>query len=130
MKTATKPTTVQLSTERVNRNLVQMIASLQENHENSDQFLTRVRSVTAHGVIWKNGRNITVNIDQVRVYRPRQSDTISSDSPVETCKKNKKLVMGRMVRLKGSLKSIGNPLVRKVRGVDHGRVTPHGDPQK
>ncbi|GFW05939.1 transposon Tf2-6 polyprotein [Trichonephila clavipes] len=35
-------------------------------------------------VIWKNGRNITVNIDQVRVYRPRQSDTVSSDSPVET----------------------------------------------
>ncbi|GFW81218.1 retrovirus-related Pol polyprotein from transposon opus [Trichonephila clavipes] len=35
-------------------------------------------------VIWKNGRHITVNIDQVRVYRPRQSDTISSDSPVET----------------------------------------------
>ncbi|GFV78155.1 uncharacterized protein TNCV_1036231, partial [Trichonephila clavipes] len=35
-------------------------------------------------VIWKNERNITVNIDQVRVYRPRQSDTISSDSPVET----------------------------------------------
>ncbi|GFX77911.1 uncharacterized protein TNCV_909281 [Trichonephila clavipes] len=35
-------------------------------------------------VIWKNGRNITVNIDQVRVYGPRQSDTISSDSPVET----------------------------------------------
>ncbi|GFW17984.1 transposon Tf2-6 polyprotein [Trichonephila clavipes] len=35
-------------------------------------------------VIWKNGRNITVNIDQVRVYRSRQSDTISSDSPVET----------------------------------------------
>ncbi|GFT06843.1 uncharacterized protein TNCV_18211 [Trichonephila clavipes] len=34
--------------------------------------------------IWKNGRNITVNIDQVQVYRPRQSDTISSDSPVET----------------------------------------------
>ncbi|GFV59891.1 hypothetical protein TNCV_856121 [Trichonephila clavipes] len=28
--------------------------------------------------------NITVNIDQVRVYRPRQSDTISSDSPIET----------------------------------------------
>ncbi|GFV97028.1 retrovirus-related Pol polyprotein from transposon 412 [Trichonephila clavipes] len=35
-------------------------------------------------VIWKNGRNITVNIDQVRVYRPRQTDTLSSDSPVET----------------------------------------------
>ncbi|GFS74016.1 uncharacterized protein TNCV_108851 [Trichonephila clavipes] len=35
-------------------------------------------------VIWKNGRNIAVNIDEIRVYRPRQSDTISSDSPVET----------------------------------------------
>ncbi|GFX16414.1 hypothetical protein TNCV_601371 [Trichonephila clavipes] len=35
-------------------------------------------------VIWKNGRNITVNIDQVRVYRPRQSDTINSDSQIET----------------------------------------------
>ncbi|GFU84128.1 retrovirus-related Pol polyprotein from transposon opus [Trichonephila clavipes] len=35
-------------------------------------------------VIWKSGRGIKVNIDQVRVYRPRQSDTISSDSPVET----------------------------------------------
>ncbi|GFT62393.1 hypothetical protein TNCV_4717611 [Trichonephila clavipes] len=35
-------------------------------------------------IIWKSGRKITVNIDQVRVYRPRQTDTISSDSPVET----------------------------------------------
>ncbi|GFW30898.1 transposon Tf2-9 polyprotein [Trichonephila clavipes] len=155
-------------TERVNRNLVQMIASfVEENHENWDQFLhefafalrtaedakyvgnnierlfdearrnmqkqhkywekhynLRRRDVhikmndlvllqthylSAAGkkqvgkfmpkfegpykvleikgnnlVIWKNGRNITVNIDQVRVYRPRQSDTISSDSQIET----------------------------------------------
>ncbi|GFW03147.1 uncharacterized protein TNCV_157671 [Trichonephila clavipes] len=35
-------------------------------------------------IIWKGGRRVTVNIDQVRVYRPRQTDTISSDSPVET----------------------------------------------
>ncbi|GFS82026.1 uncharacterized protein TNCV_1790931 [Trichonephila clavipes] len=35
-------------------------------------------------IIWKSGRKITVNIDLVRVYRPRQTDTISSDSPVET----------------------------------------------
>ncbi|GFX39173.1 uncharacterized protein TNCV_359871 [Trichonephila clavipes] len=35
-------------------------------------------------IIWKKGKRITVNIDQVRVYRPRQSDTISSDSHVET----------------------------------------------
>ncbi|GFX25434.1 hypothetical protein TNCV_1424181 [Trichonephila clavipes] len=39
---------------------------------------------------------------------------------------NKKLVMGRIDHIKDSLKSIGKPLVRKVRGVDHGRVTPHG----
>ncbi|GFS65005.1 uncharacterized protein TNCV_1584811 [Trichonephila clavipes] len=35
-------------------------------------------------IIWKKGKRVTVNIDQVRVYRPRQSDTISSDSHVET----------------------------------------------
>ncbi|GFW16165.1 uncharacterized protein TNCV_4263301 [Trichonephila clavipes] len=35
-------------------------------------------------IIWKKGKMVTVNIDQVRVYRPRQSDTISSDSHVET----------------------------------------------
>ncbi|GFT42010.1 uncharacterized protein TNCV_1668361 [Trichonephila clavipes] len=34
---------------------------------------------------------------------------------------NKKLVMGRIDRIKGSLKSIGKPLVRKVRDVDDGR---------
>ncbi|GFX74036.1 uncharacterized protein TNCV_4475341 [Trichonephila clavipes] len=35
-------------------------------------------------IIWKSGRKMTVNIDQVRVYRPRQTDTISSEGPVET----------------------------------------------
>ncbi|GFT79329.1 uncharacterized protein TNCV_3275631 [Trichonephila clavipes] len=45
-------------------------------------------------VIWKNGRNITVNIDQVRVYRPRQSDTISSDSPVETLYDEQEVSLG------------------------------------
>ncbi|GFW12413.1 uncharacterized protein TNCV_816661 [Trichonephila clavipes] len=35
-------------------------------------------------IIWKRGKRVTVNIDQVRLYRPRQSDTISSDSHVET----------------------------------------------
>ncbi|GFS97676.1 retrovirus-related Pol polyprotein from transposon 412 [Trichonephila clavipes] len=29
-------------------------------------------------IIWKKSKRVTVNIDQVRVYRPRQSDTISS----------------------------------------------------
>ncbi|GFS73933.1 retrovirus-related Pol polyprotein from transposon 17.6 [Trichonephila clavipes] len=35
-------------------------------------------------IILKRGKKVTVNIDQVRVYRPRQSDTISSDTHVET----------------------------------------------
>ncbi|GFS50820.1 uncharacterized protein TNCV_4847361 [Trichonephila clavipes] len=35
-------------------------------------------------IIWKSGKTVSVNIDQVRVYRPRQTDTISSDSQVET----------------------------------------------
>ncbi|GFW42061.1 uncharacterized protein TNCV_1905191 [Trichonephila clavipes] len=35
-------------------------------------------------IIWKSGKKVSVNIDQVRVYGPRQTDTISSDSQVET----------------------------------------------
>ncbi|GFV49097.1 uncharacterized protein TNCV_236311 [Trichonephila clavipes] len=35
-------------------------------------------------IIWKKGKRVTVNIYQVRVYHPRPSDTISSDSHVET----------------------------------------------
>ncbi|GFS71481.1 uncharacterized protein TNCV_5051781 [Trichonephila clavipes] len=34
--------------------------------------------------IWKKGKRATVDIDQMRVYHPRQSDTISSDNHVET----------------------------------------------
>ncbi|GFU69628.1 uncharacterized protein TNCV_611551 [Trichonephila clavipes] len=34
--------------------------------------------------IAKSGKRVTVNIDQVQVYHPRQSDTISLDSHVET----------------------------------------------
>ncbi|GFY23391.1 retrovirus-related Pol polyprotein from transposon 17.6 [Trichonephila clavipes] len=37
-----------------------------------------------HLIIWKKGKRVTVNIDQVRVYHPKQSDTISFDSHVET----------------------------------------------
>ncbi|GFW89750.1 retrovirus-related Pol polyprotein from transposon 17.6 [Trichonephila clavipes] len=148
-------------TERVNRNLVQMIASfVEENHENWDQFLhefafalrTAVNETTnktpaelflGRKIITPFSKLINVTEDakyvgsnierlfdearrnmqkkhkswekhynlrrrdvhikvndlvllqthflsaagrkQVRVYRPRQSDTISSDSPVETC---------------------------------------------
>ncbi|GFX96152.1 retrovirus-related Pol polyprotein from transposon 412 [Trichonephila clavipes] len=78
-------------------------------------------------VIWKNGRNITVNIDQVRVYRPRQSDTISSDSPIETLYDEQEVSHGSNRSRQGQFKEHRKTsLVRKVRGVDHGRVTPHG----
>ncbi|GFS87619.1 uncharacterized protein TNCV_2942031 [Trichonephila clavipes] len=152
MKTVTYRPQANL-TERVNRNLVQMIACfVKENHENWDRFLhefafalrTSVNETTNKTLAelflgrkiitpfsklinvtegaeyvgrnieklfdearqnrrkqhkhWENiiigkggkltskggGKKVTVNIDQVRVYRPRQSDTISSDSHVET----------------------------------------------
>ncbi|GFV02988.1 uncharacterized protein TNCV_2744511 [Trichonephila clavipes] len=35
-------------------------------------------------IIWKSGKIVKVNIDEVRVYSPRQTGTISSDSQVET----------------------------------------------
>ncbi|GFW98265.1 transposon Tf2-8 polyprotein [Trichonephila clavipes] len=35
-------------------------------------------------IILKKDKRVTVNSDQVRLYRPRQSDTISSDSHLET----------------------------------------------
>ncbi|GFS55054.1 uncharacterized protein TNCV_2441371 [Trichonephila clavipes] len=41
-------------------------------------------------IIWKKGRRVTVNIDQVRVYHPRQSDTNSFDSNYETLYEGKR----------------------------------------
>ncbi|GFX49536.1 retrovirus-related Pol polyprotein from transposon 17.6 [Trichonephila clavipes] len=35
-------------------------------------------------IIFKKGKRVTVNINQERVYRPRESDTISLDSHLET----------------------------------------------
>ncbi|GFW42471.1 uncharacterized protein TNCV_4256661 [Trichonephila clavipes] len=64
-------------------------------------------------VIWKNGRNITVNIDRVRVYRPRQSDTISSDSPIETLYDEQEVSHGSNRSNQGQFKEHRKPLVRK-----------------
>ncbi|GFS65377.1 retrovirus-related Pol polyprotein from transposon 297 [Trichonephila clavipes] len=77
-------------------------------------------------VIWKNGRNITVNIDQVRVYRPRQSDTISSDSPVETLYDEQEVSHGSNRSHQGQFKEHRKTSSQESEGVDHGRVTPHG----
>ncbi|GFT94112.1 uncharacterized protein TNCV_603921 [Trichonephila clavipes] len=34
--------------------------------------------------IWKRGRRVTVNVDQMRIYHPRNSETRSNDSINET----------------------------------------------
>ncbi|GFX09509.1 uncharacterized protein TNCV_4698951 [Trichonephila clavipes] len=65
---------------------------------------------------------MTVNIDQVRVYRPRHTDTISSDSQVETLYDEQGVNHRSNRSNQGQFKkSTGKSLVRKVRCVDHGR---------
>ncbi|GFX96372.1 uncharacterized protein TNCV_2054911 [Trichonephila clavipes] len=55
------------------------------------------------------GCKVTVNIDQVHVYRPRQSETISSDSHVETLyegqKSSDKSSRSQLGKFKGSRKN-------------------------
>ncbi|GFX06724.1 uncharacterized protein TNCV_1753271 [Trichonephila clavipes] len=56
-----------------------------ENPDDCVLLMRRVLEVKGNNlIIWKSGKRVTVNIDQIRVHRPRQTDTISSDSPVET----------------------------------------------
>ncbi|GFX34745.1 uncharacterized protein TNCV_2514611 [Trichonephila clavipes] len=76
-------------------------------------------------IIWKKGKRVTVNINQVRVYHPRQSDTISFDSQVETLYKGQRcLVMGRVGHTRENPKDLGKPRVRRVRDVNQIREMP------
>ncbi|GFY34701.1 uncharacterized protein TNCV_4701821 [Trichonephila clavipes] len=78
-------------------------------------------------IVWKSGRRVTVNIDQVRVYRPRQTDTISSDSPVETLYDEQEVSHGSNRSNQGQFKEHRKTSSRESEGgVDHGRVTPLG----
>ncbi|GFW50538.1 uncharacterized protein TNCV_2888411 [Trichonephila clavipes] len=63
---------------------------------------------------------------QVRVYRPRQSDTISSDSPVETLYDEQEVSHGSNRSHQGQFKEHRKTSSQESEGVDHGRVTPHG----
>ncbi|GFX19069.1 uncharacterized protein TNCV_3768461 [Trichonephila clavipes] len=76
-------------------------------------------------IIWKKGKRVAVNIDQVRVYRPRHSDTISSDSHVETLYEGQRSSNGSSkshpLKFKGSRKT---SRVRRVTVVNQIRVTP------
>ncbi|GFY32823.1 uncharacterized protein TNCV_4024471 [Trichonephila clavipes] len=56
-------------------------------------------------IIWKKGRIITVNIDQVRVYDPRQYDTISFYSKDETLYEGKRSSNGSSRSHPGKSKS-------------------------
>ncbi|GFU87656.1 uncharacterized protein TNCV_2935781 [Trichonephila clavipes] len=56
-------------------------------------------------IILKKGKRVTVNSDQVRVYRPRQSDTISSDSHVETLYEGQRSSRSQPGKFKGSRKT-------------------------
>ncbi|GFT51525.1 uncharacterized protein TNCV_4218881 [Trichonephila clavipes] len=56
-------------------------------------------------IIWKKGKRVTVNIDQVRVYRPRHSDTISSNSHVETLYEGHRSSRSHPGKSKGSRKT-------------------------
>ncbi|GFW07066.1 uncharacterized protein TNCV_3692621 [Trichonephila clavipes] len=60
-------------------------------------------------IIWKRGRRVTVNIDQVRVYHPRQSDTISFDSNNETLYEGKRSSNGSSRSHTGKSKSSRKP---------------------
>ncbi|GFS73851.1 retrovirus-related Pol polyprotein from transposon 17.6 [Trichonephila clavipes] len=58
--------------------------NMQKQHRSWENITISEGRMFTSNYLEKNGRNITINIDQVRVYRPRQSDTISSDSQIET----------------------------------------------
>ncbi|GFW96544.1 uncharacterized protein TNCV_2846011 [Trichonephila clavipes] len=77
-------------------------------------------------IIWKSGRKITVNIDQVRLYRPRQTDTISSEGPVETLYDEHEVSHRSHRSNQGQVKEHRKTSSQESEGVDHGRVTPHG----
>ncbi|GFW61089.1 hypothetical protein TNCV_4872991 [Trichonephila clavipes] len=73
--------------DEARRNFAKKSISLGENITIAEggMFTSKVLEVKGNNlIIWKSGKRVTANIDQVRVYRPRQTDTISSDSQVET----------------------------------------------
>ncbi|GFV38246.1 uncharacterized protein TNCV_2995281 [Trichonephila clavipes] len=58
-----------------------------------------------NSIIWKKGRRVAVNIDQVRVYHPKQFDTISFDSNDETLYEGKRSSNGSSRSHPGKYKS-------------------------
>ncbi|GFX41144.1 uncharacterized protein TNCV_2218421 [Trichonephila clavipes] len=66
---------------------------------------------------------------EVRVYHPRQSDTISSDSQLRHYVKDRGLVMGQVDRTQENPKDLGKPRVRRsIAGPSHQIETRQGKP--
>ncbi|GFU72749.1 zinc finger BED domain-containing protein 5 [Trichonephila clavipes] len=65
-------------------------------------------------IIWKKGKRVTVNIDQLRVYHPRQFDTISLDSHVDTLYEEQRSSNGTRSRSQENPKDLGKPRLRRV----------------
>ncbi|GFV28781.1 retrovirus-related Pol polyprotein from transposon 297 [Trichonephila clavipes] len=72
-------------------------------------------------IIWKKGRWVTVNIDKVRVYHPRQSDTISLDSNDETLYEGKGSSNGSSRSYPGKSRSSRRPSGDESRSLDESR---------
>ncbi|GFX80356.1 uncharacterized protein TNCV_3931091 [Trichonephila clavipes] len=69
--------------EYVGRNIEKLFDEARQNRRKQPNIGKNIL-IGKGGMLTSKGKKVTVNIDQVRVYRPRQSDTISSDSHVET----------------------------------------------
>ncbi|GFW32859.1 uncharacterized protein TNCV_1774271 [Trichonephila clavipes] len=74
--------------------------------------------------IWKKGRRVTVNIDQLRMYHPRNSDTNSFDSINETLYEERDLRMDRIGQSLENPDVLENPRVMRVRVVNRIRKLP------
>ncbi|GFV34781.1 uncharacterized protein TNCV_1450851 [Trichonephila clavipes] len=61
--------------------------NMQRQHKTWEKYYDRKRrevNIKVNDLVLKKGKRITVNIDQIRVYHPRHSDTNSFDSTNET----------------------------------------------
>ncbi|GFT21321.1 uncharacterized protein TNCV_3816081 [Trichonephila clavipes] len=85
-------------------------------------------------IIWKKGKKVTVNIDQVRAYHPRQSDTISLDSHVEILYDGQRSSKGSSNGTQENPKDLGKPRVRRgsqsIAGPSHQIDNRQGKPPK
>ncbi|GFT51060.1 uncharacterized protein TNCV_4490401 [Trichonephila clavipes] len=75
--------------------------------------------------IWKRGRKVTVNVDQVQIYHPRNLETSSYDSINETTYEGKESSkIGLIGRTRKNSDILENPRVMRIRVVNQIREMP------